>query len=74
MRDVQQDLNLAEEFLPEPRCRKKISCSPKNFCHAQLAFQHHIEEIRRIAVAKDYLPSSRSEPQFPSKDTRAETR
>jgi hypothetical protein len=56
MRDVQQDLNLAEEFSRKPGGEENFLFA-EELRHAQLAFQHHIEEIRRIAFAKDYLPS-----------------
>ena len=56
IRDVQQNWNLAEEVFRKPR-REKNFLFAIEFCRTQLAFQHHIEEIRRIALAKDYLPS-----------------
>ena len=56
MRDVQQDLNLAEESSRSPGSKENLLFA-EELRHAQLAFRHHVEEIRRIAVAKDYLPS-----------------
>ena len=56
MRDVQQDLNLAEEFSRNPGGEENFLFA-EELRHAQLAFQPDIEEIRRIAFAKDYLPS-----------------
>ena len=56
IRDVQQNWNLAEEFSRNPR-REENFLFAEELCHAQLAFQHHMEEIRRIAFAEDCLPS-----------------
>ena len=50
IRDVRPDWNLAEEFSRNPR-REKNFLFAEELRHAQLAFQHHIEEIRRIAFA-----------------------
>ena len=42
---------------PGPSVPRKISCSSKkNFSHAQLTFQHHVEITRRIAFANERLP------------------
>src|SRR6476659_4980109 len=56
MRDVQQDLNHAEESSWSPAAEENILFA-EELRRAQLAFQRHREEIRRIAVAKHYLPS-----------------
>ena len=56
MRDVQQDLNLAEESSWSPAAEENFLFA-EELRRAQLAFQRHKEEIRCIAVAKDCLPS-----------------
>jgi hypothetical protein len=52
MRDVQQDFNLAKELLRNQRPEEDFLFA-EELRHAQLAFQHHVEKFRRIALADD---------------------
>ena len=58
MRDVQQDFNLAEK-LPRNHVREENLLFAVEFCHTQLAFQHDVEKVDRIAVANDRFPVSK---------------
>ena len=55
MRDIQKDLNLGKK-LPRNHFRKKDLLFAVVFCHTQLAFQHDVENVGRIAVVNERLP------------------
>ena len=55
MRDIQQDFNLGKE-LPWNHFRKKDLLFAVIFCHTQLAFQHDVENVGRIAVVNERRP------------------
>ena len=71
MRDIQQDFNLAKKFLRNQRPEENFLVT-EELRHAELAFQHHAEKIRRLALANDRFACLEAEPQSPSKDTRTE--
>ena len=56
---------------PGTRVREENFLFAEELRHAQLAFQHHIEEIRRIAFAKDYLPGLAKRTSVPVERARA---
>jgi hypothetical protein len=54
MWDIEQDLNLAEKSFRKARGEKNFLFA-EEFRDAQLAFQHHIESVGRVAVPNEGL-------------------
>ena len=55
IRDVEQNFDLAKE-LPGNRLPKENFLIAVVFCHAQLPFQHDVEKVGGVAIAKKRLP------------------